>query len=154
MDEAGPLVRAKAQRVKQPVEMALGAAAALDGETGRLVQHDHGVVAMQYRVAQHRFVAGRGLPHRLGRRRRHLVEPRKADRLPRHDPVARTGALAVDPNAPGAQQLFEMSVSQGGVMALEPAIDPNRAVLAGDGYGVSDVRRHSDAAARWRSLSQ
>ena len=38
VDEARPLVRAEAQRVEQPVEMPLGSAAALDGETGRLVR--------------------------------------------------------------------------------------------------------------------
>src|SRR5438132_14172270 len=128
--------------------MALGAAAALDGETGRLVQHDHRIVAVQHRVSQHRFVAWRGLSRPLRSRCSHLLQSRNADGLARHHMVTGAGALAVDPDPPGTQQPFEAPMAECGIVALEPAIETNRPVLAGDRHGVGGVRRHRGSLTR------
>ena len=45
------------------------------------------------------------------------------------DRIAGAGALAVDPDLPGAQQLFEPAVAEAGIMPLEPAVEPAGAVL-------------------------
>ena len=129
-------MRAKTQRVQHPVEMPFGAAATLDGETGGLIQHDHRVVAMQDRVPQHGFVAGRHLSQYLRRRGRHLVERRNADCLTRCHPVARAGALTVDPDVSRAQQPFEAAVAECGIVPLEPAVETNRTVFAANRHGV------------------
>src|SRR5882724_8592675 len=122
--------------------MALGSAAALNGETGRLIEHDHRIVAVQYRVPQYRFVAWRGLSRPLRSRCRHLLQSRNADGLTRRNAVTRAGPLAVDSNPPGAQQLFEAPMAERWVVTLEPAIETRRAVLAGDGHGIGGVRHH------------
>ncbi len=45
------------------------------------------------------------------------------DGLPGRNAVTRAGAFAVDPDPPGAQQLFETAMAECGIMALEPAIE-------------------------------
>src|SRR5882724_1879065 len=122
--------------------MALGSAAALNGETGRLIEHDHRIVAVQYRVPQHRFVAWRGLSRPLRSRCGHLLQGRNADGLTRRNAVTRAGALAVDSNPPGAQQPFEAAMAECGIVTLEPAVETNRPVLAGDGHGVGGFGHH------------
>ena len=71
----------------------------------------------------------------IGGRGRRRIERRDADRLARGQPVAGLGALAVDPDLPGAQQLFEPAMGQRRVMPPEPAIEAKRPILAVDGYG-------------------
>ena len=63
------------------------------------------------------------------RRRGGLGQRRHADRLARRDRVAGAGALAVDPDLPGAQQLFEPAVTEARIMPLEPAVEPAGAIL-------------------------
>src|SRR6516165_5558185 len=142
MDEARPDVGAKAQRVQQPVEVPFGPAAALDGETGRLVQHDHRIVAVQHRVPQDGFVAGRGLSRPLRNGRGHFFQRRDTDDLTRRQAVTGAGALTVDPDPTRAQQLFEMAMAERGVVPLEPAVETKRPVLAGDSHGVGRAHRH------------
>ncbi len=55
MNQPRPLGLAKAQRVEQPVEMALGFRPALDRETRRLVEHDDRLVAVDDRGLHHRL---------------------------------------------------------------------------------------------------
>ncbi len=134
MDEPRALGIAKAQGVEQPVEMPLGAGSALDREARRFVERDNGIVAMQDRRLQHRRVGRQYRARRGCGAGRGDVQWRHADRLSRHHPVAGFGALAVDPDLAGAQQLFEPAVSKCRVVPLEPAVEAQRAVVAGNGY--------------------
>ena len=151
MDEARALGRLEAQRVEQRVDMALGVGAALDRETGRLVDDNRPIVAIEHGVAQQRGILrpqarhGRGGWWRL-RQRRH------PDRLAGRNGIAGAGSLAVDADLAGAQQLFELAVAEPGIVPPEPAVEPPRAVFRPHRYGFD--AGHCPVAARRRSLSQ
>ena len=49
---------------------------------------------------------------------------RDADGLTRLQAVARMRALPIDAHLPGPEQLLEWAVSERGIMALEPAVQP------------------------------
>src|SRR5229473_1196428 len=123
MDEPRARVGTKTQRIQQPINVPLGPAAALDGETGRLVQHDHRIVAVQHRIPQHGFVAWRALSRHLRRRCGHLFQSSNTNSLTRLYTVTGAGALAVDPDIPGAQQLFETAMAECRIVTLEPAVE-------------------------------
>ncbi len=134
--------------------MALGLGPALHRQPRRLVEDDDRVVAMQDRPLHHRLV-GREQPARRHRRRgRRRIERRDADRLARGQPVAGLGALAVDPDLPGAQQLFEPAMGQRRVMAPEPAIEAKRPILAVNGHGFDGIGHGAVSTARARSFAQ
>ena len=108
--------------------MALGSGAALHREARRLVEDDDLVVAVEDRVAcsiassagEHAGAAPAAL-RAVG-----ASERRDADRLARRHPVAGLGALAVDPDLAGAQQLFEPAMGERRIMPPEPAVEAQR----------------------------
>ena len=59
----------------------------------------------------------------------------RAHDLPRLQPLARLGALAVDPHLAGAQELFEPAMAEAGEMTLEPAVEPKLGLVFADGDG-------------------
>ena len=136
MDQPRPLLEAEAQRVEHAVDMPLGARTALHREAGRLVEGDHPVVAMDHQaldlsrvpVGDQRPRLGLGL--RFGRRRGDAG--RQAHGLPRLDPVLAFDPPAVDAHLTGAQQLLQRAVGEVGKMALEPAIQPQTRLVAGN----------------------
>src|ERR1700736_3867589 len=99
-------------------------------------------VAVQNRVLQQGRVAGRRLSRTLWDRRSHLLPSRNADGLARYHMVTGAGALAVDPDPPGPQQLFEAPMAERWVVTLEPAVETDRPVLAGNGHGIGGIRHH------------
>ena len=132
----GRSVEFEAQPVEQRIDMALGVGAALHREAGGLVDDQRPVVAVQHGIAQQRDIlrpGARRLAAAAARRR--LGQRRHPDRLARRDRVAGAGALAVNPDLPGAQQLFEPSVAEARIMPLEPAVEPPGAVLRPHGDG-------------------
>src|SRR5437879_2513696 len=102
--------------------MAPGLGAALHRKPGRLVEYDRRGVAIEHELTQQPLVLRPNPPDR--RRRRWLRQRRHPDRLAGGDGITGVGALAVDPDLPGAQQLFEPAVAERGVMPPEPAIEP------------------------------
>src|SRR5581483_5352024 len=134
MDQPWPIGIAEAQRVEHAVDMALGAAAALHREPRRLVERDHPVVAMDDELLDlGRLAIGNRRPlARLGRRRRSDAG-RQAHGLPLLDPVLALDALAVEPYLAGAQELLQRAMTQIREMPLEPAVEPQARLVAGDG---------------------
>ncbi len=133
--------------------MPLGRGTALDRQPWRLVEDDDRLVPVQDRRLQQGLVGRPRLRSHGPRRQRHLVR-RNADRLARTDPVTGPRPLAVDADPPGAEQFFELAVTETGIMALEPAVEAERAVAAVDGYGFPGLGHCAVAAVRSRSLSQ
>ena len=111
MHQPRPLA-AEAQRVQHAVEMARGLRAALHRQSGRLVDDQTLVVAMQdTRFEILDLVGGR---RARGRSRwpggGSLRERRHANQLDRLEPVAGLGATAVDADLAGAQHPLELAV--------------------------------------------
>ncbi len=61
------------------------------------------------------------------------------------EPGARLGALAVDPDLAGAQQLLQAAVAEAGIMLAEPAVETQLRLLRRDGDG---AHRGHDSATR------
>src|ERR1700751_3381205 len=88
------------------------------------------------------------------RRRGEFSQSRNSDRLTRFDAVAGARPLAINTDAPGAQQLLELAMTQCRIMALEPAVEPEPAVPAIHRQNLIGSRHLEGTALRWRSLSQ
>ena len=138
MDQARPLLGAEAQRIEHAVDMPLGAAAALHGEAGRLVERDHPVVAVDDELLDLGGVALRHGGPSLGlsgglRRRRNGDAGRQTHGLAGLDAVLALDPLAVEPDLAGAQELLQRAVAQLREMTLEPAVQPKPGLVVGDG---------------------
>ena len=83
---------------------------------------------------------------RLGSGRRlFLVARRHADGLARLDPVARRGAVAVEPQLTGARPARDRAEARLGQVAAEPAVETDAVILVGDGERADLVRAHAPA---------
>ena len=136
MDQARPLLEAEAQRVQHAVDVLVRTAAALHRQSRRLVEHDHVIVAMYHHALDLGGVAIGNRRLRLGSRlgRRRIRDAgRQADRLARLDTVLALGALAVDPDLTGAQQLLQRAVAQFGEVALKPPVEAHASLVVRDG---------------------
>ena len=80
-----------------------------------------------------------------------LAQGGNADRLAGSQSITCTGSLAVDPDLPSTQQLFEPAMAERRIMPPEPAVEAEAAVLGCDSDGFCHC---ADTAARWRILSQ
>src|SRR5215813_2117324 len=133
--------------------MPFGGCAALDGQPRRLVEHDHRLVTAEDRGLQHGLV---GRPHPLRRpAKRHcsVAQRRNADRLTRLYAVAGPRLSAIDAYLAGAQQLFELAMTESRIATLEPAVEANRSIAAFHCHGFVRSRHFADSSARRRSLS-
>src|SRR6185437_1041022 len=149
MDEARALLGIEAQCVEQPVQMALGVGAALDGKAVRLVDDDEVVVLVQHGAADHLEVARPGRRRLAARRRRaDVAQRRDADDLAGSDAIAGLGALAVDAHLAGAQQPLEAAMAEAREMPAEPAVEPELAVGGGDGNGLNAAHRRYGLSCR------
>ena len=131
--QARALARAEAQRIEHGVEMARDAAAALHRETGRLVDHQQLIVAIEDAAAQ---VARRlRIQRRRGRAcgsRGRLAQRRHPNPLTGMQARAGANASAVDPDLAAAQQLLQAAVRQVREMPPEPAVEPDSGFVRGD----------------------
>ena len=154
VDEARFLRRAEAQRLAQGVQMAAQAAAALDRQTGRLVEGDQPVVPVEDTGLQRRRLLGVDPRRRFRCGRASLAWPlgrsqrRHADRLARGEAQAGLGAPAVDPHLAGAQELLQPAVAELGEAPPEPAVEPEvrprrrpRSGFVRETFRVSDTGR-------------
>src|SRR5205085_2640979 len=113
MHEARAFEVSETQAIEQSIDMPLRRSAALNREPRRLVEDDNRLVTVQDRGLQHGLVRRPRLwSHGPGRRRQ--LMRRNADRLTRNYPIPGPRPLAVDADPPGAQQFFELPVSQTG----------------------------------------
>src|SRR5215213_1846820 len=111
---------------------------ALGRQAGRLVQHECARIAVDHHVAhQLYFFLGQRLALALGPAgsRRRLVSRGNAYRLPRLDPIAWRGLLAIDPElscSRPARNDIEADVRH---VPLEPAVQSDSVVILADGEG-------------------
>ena len=119
--------------IEQPVDMAVGLAAPLGGEAGRLVEDDRGLGLLDHHRARllalflgQLAAAGRGLG--LGR-----VAGRDAQHLPCHQPVVGLGAGAIDPDLPGPRPARDSGKAHFRQVPLEPAVEPDAVVILAHG---------------------
>jgi hypothetical protein len=75
---------------------------------------------------------GQQLALRLRTARRLLFLRRHADHLPRLDPVARRGALAVQPQLSRPRPASDGAEARLGQVALEPAVEADAVILVAD----------------------
>src|SRR5205807_7984612 len=100
--------------------------APLNCQPRRLVEDGQCLVAMHDGSLQPGLVCRPRLMRRRPRLRGEFVQSRDPDRLTRFDAVAGARPLAVDTDAPRAQQLLELAMAQCRIMALEPAVEAKR----------------------------
>ena len=132
--------------IEQAIDMIERAAAALRGEARRLVENDCGAI-----LGNHHRLGPRDLfgierladAHLFGRR--HRGAGRDAQHLPRAHPVSRIGALAIDPDLPGARPAADRGKADLGQVALEPAVEANLIVVRADSESADGV-----SGCRWR----
>ncbi len=112
--------------------MARGAAAALDGEAGGLVEGDQPLVLIDDQAADEGSVLGLELTRdRLGRRCGQVTQGRDAHLLAGFHTLAGLDPLAVEPELAGAAQLLHLAKGECREMRLDPAIEaPARLFLA------------------------
>jgi hypothetical protein len=134
MHQARAFLVPEAQRIEHAVEMMRRAGAALHRQARRLVDHQDRFILVQHRGAQFLGIA---LGHRArrGRPGRRGAQWRHAHGLAFRQAQIGLGALAVDPDLAGAQQLLQMAVRDLREMAAEPAVEPKLGLVRGDGAG-------------------
>jgi hypothetical protein len=109
--------------------MARGSGPALHRKACRLVDDDDIVVTVQHQALDEFFVVRPHLRRAFRRLRHGCGQRRHAHALAGRDPVACIRALAVEPDLPGAQELFQPAMTEFGEMPLEPAVEADFGVL-------------------------
>ena len=124
---------------QQPIDVTLGAGAALHGQPKRLVEHEHVLVLEQDRPLDQIAVA-LGEAQRRGNRRLRLGrlahDRRHAQLLAGLQPGIGLHPLAVDAHLARAQQLLEVGIAHVRKMHAEPAVEaqPRLVALHLDGF--------------------
>ncbi len=141
MDQTRPLrvLARRRQRAEHAVDMVLGAGAALHGEAGRLVEHQHVVVLVEHDRLQKRAILLRlrGVFAQLGRLE---LERRNAQIVAGLDARLRLAALAVHPHLAFADDALDVTERQAGKFRLEETVEPHVVLVGGDGDGLDPGR--------------
>ena len=137
-----PLAKLGGPGFEKPVNMPRHAGAALDGETGGLVQHQDVVVAVEDHCLEQRPVLRR---ERLGGGRRIARSGRKGERRQAHFLAGAQARIALDPRSvkphlAGPQQLVEIGIGQPRETQAAPAVEPHAFLLGLD--RMEGGRRH------------
>src|SRR5262249_41624677 len=126
----------------------------LHRETRGLVEDDEVVVAVDHRALHHLDVARPRRDRWPWRRRGKIAQRRHADDLAGDNPIAGARALSVQANLARPQQLLEPAVAEAGEVPTEPAIEPDLAVIGGNGNGLNAAHGGAFSARWWFSLLQ
>ena len=120
--------------IKQPIDMLLGAGAALRREARRLVEYDGGAVLRQHhRLGQGDLVFGKCLARGRARAFGCGAARRDAQHLAGDEAVFGCSSLAIDPDLPGASPAADRGEADLRQVALEPAVKPHPVVVRADG---------------------
>ena len=132
--------------------MDVGLGAALGGEAGRLVDDDRLRVAVDHHlVDEGDLVLAQPRPLRLRPRGAAArLGGRDPDGLAGLDPVARRGALAVDPKLAGPRPARDEVEAGVGQVALEPAVEADAVIVGRDDELADLIGGDAHAAARTR----
>jgi hypothetical protein len=152
VDEAGARVAVVGIGIEQAVDVFVGAAAALRGKAGRLVDDDGRAILFENDIlGQMNLFFGQRLAHpgalAPACERKRPASGRHAQHLAGREARVDIGALAIDADLAGAGPARDHRETDLGKVALEPAVEAHIVVVGLDGKLAHGIGRAADAGA-------